>query len=205
VILTKVTPAIGLLWFVVRGEWRRLGIALGVTAGIAAVSYLLTPGLWAQWAQVLAANAGGVVHRPVGPWLPEPLPLRVAVAAGLVVWGALANRPASLAIAALLALPVVWGTSLAMIVAVVPLALRDWRPHAGAEPYAAALARVLSRFRAPRQRRRDAPVTAPPPRPLLPVAAYPDDAPSRHEAAKVHPIRPRVDSAPPSPGGRSEA
>ncbi len=38
VILTKVTPAIGLLWFVVRGEWRRLAIALGVTLGIVAAS-----------------------------------------------------------------------------------------------------------------------------------------------------------------------
>ena len=32
VLLTKVTPGIGLLWFAVRREWRALGIALGVTA-----------------------------------------------------------------------------------------------------------------------------------------------------------------------------
>ncbi|HEY2888639.1 MAG TPA: glycosyltransferase 87 family protein, partial [Candidatus Limnocylindrales bacterium] len=38
ILLTKVTPGIGLLWFAVRREWRALGIALGATAAIAAVS-----------------------------------------------------------------------------------------------------------------------------------------------------------------------
>ena len=32
VLLTKITPGIGLLWFVVRREWRQLAIALGATA-----------------------------------------------------------------------------------------------------------------------------------------------------------------------------
>ena len=35
VLLTKVTPGIGLLWFVARREWRNLAIALGATAVIA--------------------------------------------------------------------------------------------------------------------------------------------------------------------------
>src|SRR6476469_9670935 len=38
VLLTKITPGIGLLWFAVRREWRSLGMALGVTALIVAVS-----------------------------------------------------------------------------------------------------------------------------------------------------------------------
>ena len=38
VLLTKVTPGVGLLWFAVRREWRSLGIALGATAAIVAVS-----------------------------------------------------------------------------------------------------------------------------------------------------------------------
>ena len=41
VLLTKVTPGVGLLWFAVRREWRALGIALGVTGAIVAVSLLL--------------------------------------------------------------------------------------------------------------------------------------------------------------------
>ena len=32
VILTKITPGIGLLWFALRREWRSLAIALGATA-----------------------------------------------------------------------------------------------------------------------------------------------------------------------------
>ena len=36
VILTKVTPGIGLLWFAVRREWRSLAIALGFTAAVRA-------------------------------------------------------------------------------------------------------------------------------------------------------------------------
>src|SRR6185503_21064232 len=40
VLLTKITPGIGLLWFVVRREWRNLAIALGGTAAIVAVSFV---------------------------------------------------------------------------------------------------------------------------------------------------------------------
>ena len=40
VLLTKITPGIGLLWFAVRREWRSLAIALGATAAIAAVSFV---------------------------------------------------------------------------------------------------------------------------------------------------------------------
>ena len=39
VLLTKVTPGIGLLWFAVRREWRSLAIALAATVVIAAVSF----------------------------------------------------------------------------------------------------------------------------------------------------------------------
>ena len=35
VLLTKVTPGVGIVWFAVRREWRNLGIALGVTGAIA--------------------------------------------------------------------------------------------------------------------------------------------------------------------------
>src|SRR4029453_17633489 len=43
VLLTKITPGMGLLWFAVRGEWRALVIALGATAAIVAVSFVLLP------------------------------------------------------------------------------------------------------------------------------------------------------------------
>ena len=43
VILTKIAPGIGLLWFAFRREWRNLGIALAATAIIAAVSFVVAP------------------------------------------------------------------------------------------------------------------------------------------------------------------
>ncbi len=51
VLLTKVTPGVGLLWFAVRREWRQLAIALGVTAVIVAASVALDGRLWARMAR----------------------------------------------------------------------------------------------------------------------------------------------------------
>ena len=42
-VLTKIAPGIGLLWFVARGEWRNLAIAIGATTLIAVVSFVLAP------------------------------------------------------------------------------------------------------------------------------------------------------------------
>ncbi|HEY7937514.1 MAG TPA: glycosyltransferase family 87 protein, partial [Candidatus Limnocylindrales bacterium] len=49
VILTKVTPGVGLIWFAVRREWRALGIALGVTAALVAISLAVDSSLWRAW------------------------------------------------------------------------------------------------------------------------------------------------------------
>ena len=54
VLLTKITPGIGLLWFVVRREWRNLTIALGGTAAIAVSVRSPPPDAWFQWAEVLS-------------------------------------------------------------------------------------------------------------------------------------------------------
>src|SRR5204863_697001 len=57
--LTKLTPGIGVGWFLVRREWRSLAIALGVTAAIAAVSFVLDQAQWARWIDILRTDAGG--------------------------------------------------------------------------------------------------------------------------------------------------
>ena len=134
VLLTKVTPGIGLLWFAVRREWRSLGIALGATAAIAAVSALVAPEAWAAWLGVLAGNAGSPIGS--GSFLVPPLLVRLPIAALVVVWGARTNRPWVLPIAALVALPVIWYGSLAILVGVIPLLgdrLRGWDWPAAAE------------------------------------------------------------------------
>ena len=124
VLLTKITPGIGLLWFVVRGEWRELFIALGATALIVAVSFLTLPDAWAQWVGVLTRVAGRD-----GTWAAVPIPfvVRLPFAVALVVWGARTDRRWTVPAAGMLALPALWYGGLAMLLAVI--ALREPAGH----------------------------------------------------------------------------
>jgi len=115
VLLTKVTPGVGLLWFVVRREWRSLAIALGTTAAIVVVSYVVAPQQWADWLGLLRKDGGQESSR---------LLLRLVAAAALVTWGALTDRAWTVPIAAMLALPVIWMDSFAMLIAAVALKVR---------------------------------------------------------------------------------
>jgi hypothetical protein len=117
VLLTKVTPGIGLLWFVVRREWRSLGIALGVTAAIATVSLVLAPDLWAAWLRSLTQTS----EPGSGNTVAIPLPYRLAVAAVLVTWGARTDRRWTVVVAATISIPVLWLNGLAMLAGVVAL------------------------------------------------------------------------------------
>ncbi len=117
VLLTKVTPGIVLLWFVVRREWRSLFIALGVTAALAAVSLVLTPDLWAAWLRSLTQTS----EPGSGNTVAIPLPYRLAVAAVLVVWGARTDRRWTVVVAATISIPVLWLNGLAMLAGVVAL------------------------------------------------------------------------------------
>lgn len=117
VLLTKSTSGVGLLWFVVRGEWRRLAIALSTAGAIAAASYLVAPSLWSEWLRFLADNPGGT---PGGPSVPVALPIRLVVAAIIVVWGARTDRRWSVPLASAIALPVLWFAGFSMLVAIAP-------------------------------------------------------------------------------------
>jgi hypothetical protein len=125
VLLTKVTPGIGLLWFVVRREWRNLAIALGATAAVVAVSWLVAPRLWSEWVDVLAASA----TKTAGTWAAIPIPfwVRLPFAAAIVTWGALTNRRWAVPVASMLALPALWFGGATMLLAVVALASADER------------------------------------------------------------------------------
>ena len=116
VLLTKVTPGVGLIWFAVRREWRHLGIALAVTAAIAAVSVAVDARLWRDWiVDGLLPVAGASVAQP---HIDIPLAIRLPAAAILVAWGARTDRRWTVPAAAALALPVLWLAGLSILVAI---------------------------------------------------------------------------------------
>ena len=144
VLLTKVTPGVGLLWFVVRREWRSLAIALGVTGVLAVGSLVLEPGWWRTWIATLAASNNCSGTCPVGPvLLPIPVPPRLVLAALIVAWGAWTDRRWTVPVAAMLALPVVWWMSLPMLLAIVPLE-RGAHADTAARSAPSAIRRVLA-------------------------------------------------------------
>lgn len=118
VLLTKVTPGIGLLWFAVRREWRSLGIALGATALVIAVSAVLMPGAWLEWFGLLVRLAG---RDGTSAALPIPFLVRLPFAVALVVWGARTDRRWTVPVAGMLALPALWYGGLTMLLAVIAL------------------------------------------------------------------------------------
>jgi hypothetical protein len=130
-LLTKVTPGIGLLWFVARREWRNLAIASGATAGIVLVTIILMPGQWLGWLGMLRESAG--MQQP-WPALPIPLWLRLPVAAAVVWWGARRDARWTAAIAVTLAIPALWLAGLAILAACWPLRRRAPQSDAASRP-----------------------------------------------------------------------
>lgn len=112
IVLTKVTPGIGLLWFAARREWRHLAIATGATLAFATLSLVAAPDLWRQYLAGLGAasddSAFGIV------W-------RLPIAAALVVWGARGDHRWALMVAVFLALPRWYYLSPVLLVGLFPL------------------------------------------------------------------------------------
>ena len=123
--ITKVTPGIGVLWFLVRREWRQFALAIGVTAGIVAVSFLLNRAAWEEWVSLLQADLSGGAGQGTldtpGWYLAVPLLPRLVVAGALTAFAALTDRRWLLPFVVVLALPVLWLNGLAVLAAVVPL------------------------------------------------------------------------------------
>ena len=116
VLLTKVTPGIGLVWFAVRREWRQLGIALGVTAVLVAVSLAIDSRLWLEWLNEAIIPAAS---QPIGqPAIPIPLVIRLPIALVVVAWGARTDRTWTVPVAVALALPILWFAGLSILAAI---------------------------------------------------------------------------------------
>lgn len=123
IVLTKVTPGVGLAWFLVRREWRALAVALAVTAVLAGISFIANPEAWRSWlADSLGATAAGAPLNQFA--LPVPLWIRVPAALALVAWGGVTDRRWTVPVAATLALPVLWPSGLAVLAALWPVSQR---------------------------------------------------------------------------------
>lgn len=113
-LLTKVTPGVGMLWFAVRREWLSFAVALAATAALIAVTALVTPGLWADWFALLTSSTGSST---VPGSVPIPLLARLPLAVAIVFYAALTGRGWLLPFGVLLAMPVIWWGSLAILTA----------------------------------------------------------------------------------------
>jgi hypothetical protein len=110
-ILTKITPVVGVGWFLVRREWRAFALAFGVTGAMFAVSFALSPSSWADWIDFLLASPGRS----------QLLLVRVIGAAVLVAFGAWTGRRWLVPVAVWLALPIIWINSWVILLAIIRL------------------------------------------------------------------------------------
>lgn len=117
VLLSKVSPGIGLLWFVLRRQWRALAVALAATVVVAAASFILSPAAWFEYVGLLTSGPAP----SVAPYY-LPLWVRLPPAVAFIVWAARTGRRWPVVVAATLALPVFYTISPSMLVGVLPLA-----------------------------------------------------------------------------------
>ena len=89
VLLTKILPGIGLIWFAVRREWRHLGWAIGATAVAVVVSATVAPSSWADYVGFLWENRATPSTHELAPL---PLWVCLPVAAAVIIWGARTDR-----------------------------------------------------------------------------------------------------------------
>lgn len=102
---TKVLPAGGLLWFVVRREWRPLVQFVVVAVVLAGVSYAASPGLWHDWVDFLTTSSGSSDVEAFG--IVWPLWVRLLGGLVLVVLAALLDHRWLLVVALVVSSPVI--------------------------------------------------------------------------------------------------
>jgi hypothetical protein len=133
-LVTKVTPGIGLMWFVVRREWRNLAIATAATAVLVVVSYVLDPAAWSAWLNLLLTS-DSAPGATLGFFIPVPLPLRLTAAAAVVIWGARTDRAWTIPVAMALSLPLLWLNGLAVLAGVAPTLISRFGPRVQASAH----------------------------------------------------------------------
>ena len=103
-LLTKLVP-VPLIWYAIRREWRNLGIGIGLTAAIVAITFALAPNTWIDFYRFVTTNP--IASSPV-PLVPIAYPIRLVAAVLLTAWGGLTDRRWTVPIAAGLAIPALY-------------------------------------------------------------------------------------------------
>jgi hypothetical protein len=132
---TKLAPAVGLAWFVFRGDWPAVRRAVATMAVLFGVSVVLAPELWVAWAQMLLSNAGSTTVFPG--MIGVPLSVRLPFALVLLAWGARTNRRWTVPVACAMAMPLLWVSATfafgiaAFRLATLPAWTTAWIPRRG--------------------------------------------------------------------------
>lgn len=106
---TKLTPALGPIWFLARREWRALGMSAAAALVLGGLSYALDPEQWRSWIGFLLSNASAGTA-PMGSSVLPPLVVRLPIAVALCFYAGARDKPAMVPVAMVLATPVLhWG------------------------------------------------------------------------------------------------
>lgn len=115
VLLSKLTPGVGVLWFALRREWRACVIVGAVTGVVALASFLLVPDAWPGYLALLTGEpAPAVSPYYLGFWT------RLPFALAFVAFGAWRGYRWPVVVASTLALPVFYYISPSMLVGTLP-------------------------------------------------------------------------------------
>jgi len=120
IFFTKVTPAVGMAWHLVRREWRAIAVVGLASLGIFVVSFTMGPGLWADWVALLLRSD---YQQPFS----VPLWIRLILAAILAVCGGITGRRWTIPIAVVVAHPAIWNNTLAIPLLWAAAALKERR------------------------------------------------------------------------------
>lgn len=138
VLLTKVTPGVGMAWHAARREWRALAIAGTVTAGIVLTGVVLETDLWFSWLDALAAAPGSYAGLGGGE-LSHLIP-RMILGGVVAAYAGWTQRAWLLPIGMLIAVPGFFPYSFALLIASVVLYRDSRQPQPGPAPVRSSLA-----------------------------------------------------------------
>lgn len=122
----KVSPILGIVYLLAGRRWRDALLVTAAGGVVLAASWVLAPGAWRDFFDVVVVRAG----TSVASIFPVPFPIRLAGGVALAVAGGMAAArgraraaEAMLISGIVLANPTLWVTALSMLIAIVPL----WR------------------------------------------------------------------------------